>query len=517
MKAIEEHPHQPVVSRCPVVGIGASAGGLEPISALLSHLSGPTGLAYVVLQHLDPKSPSLLAELLAQTTRLPVRQVEEGMAVEPDHVYVCPANAELTLEEDRFHLGPYRQPNGRLRTIDRLFTSLSQVRGAQTAGVLLSGMGSDGTEGLHLIQAVGGVTFAQDPTTASFPQMPQSAIEAGYVDHVLSPEEIADTLAQLGTHAPQLQPVEPTTEEASFNRIQHLLSQHSSVDFLVYKPGTLKRRMENRMTLLHFTHVSAYAAYLEEHPEEVERLTQSIWIGVTDFFRDPEVFEALPRLVWPALLTRCDEEGSLRIWVPGCSTGEEAYSLAISLHAFQQQHKLAHPFQIFATDINVKALATARAGIYTATALQKVDPTFRSRYFTPLDEQHARYRINPSLREHCIFAPHNLLRDPPFTHVHLISCRNVLIFLQTSAQRPILQAFHYALVPEGFLLLGTAESIEPLTRFFRRVERRLPLYRKQAFGAGLLLPFAMSGGGAAALSSIGFLGGNRRQGGAHLL
>ena len=389
MEAIGEHAHQSVSGRCPVVGIGASAGGLEPISALLSHLSGPSGLAYVVLQHLDPRAKSLLVELLAQATRLPVRQVEEGMAVEPDHVYVCPANAELTLEEDRFHLGPYHQPNGRLRTIDHLFTSLSQACGAQTAGVLLSGMGSDGTEGLHMIQAAGGVTFAQDPTTASFPQMPQSAIEAGCVDHVLSPEEIAGTLAQLVVHAPQLQPAEPTTEEASFSRVQHLLSQHSSVDFLAYKPGTLRRRMESRMVLLHFTDVTAYADFLEEHPEEVEMHTQSICIGTTDFFRDPEVFEALPRLVWPALLARCDEEGPLRIWVPGCSTGEEAYSLAISLHAFQQQRGLSHPFQIFATDVNVKALATARAGIYAATTLQLVHPTFRSRYFATVDEQHA--------------------------------------------------------------------------------------------------------------------------------
>ena len=212
MKASEDHAHQPEALRCPVVGIGASAGGLEPISALHSHLSGPTGLAYVVLQHLDPKSESLLVDLLAQATRLPVRQVKEGMAVEADHVYVCPANAEVTLEEDRFHLGPYRQSNGRLRTIDRLFTSLAQARGAQAVGVLLSGMGSDGTAGLHMIRAAGGVTFAQDPTTASFSQMPQSAIEAGCVDHVLSPEEIASTLAQLLAHVPQIQPTPLTTE-----------------------------------------------------------------------------------------------------------------------------------------------------------------------------------------------------------------------------------------------------------------------------------------------------------------
>ncbi|GLV60078.1 hypothetical protein KDH_69010 [Dictyobacter sp. S3.2.2.5] len=493
MEVVEEQTNRPVTDSCPVVGIGASAGGLEPLILLLSHLPNPTGLAYIVLQHLDPKVPSLLADVLAHATHLPARQIEEGMAVEADHVYVCPSNAELTLEDNHFHLVPYSRTNGWLRTIDHMFTSLSHARGAQAAGVLLSGMGSDGTAGLRMIRAAGGATFAQDPTTASFSQMPQSAIEAGYVDHVLSPEEIAHTLTELITHPPQSQPEVPITEETSFSSIQHLLSQRGHIDFLAYKPGTLKRRMENRMALLHFTQLSAYSTYLREHLEEVERLTQSIWIGVTEFFRNPEVFDALPRLVWPALLKRHQGEGPLRIWVPGCSTGEEAYSIAISLHEFQQQHKLAHPFQIFATDINARALDTARAGIYAVSALEQMEPEWRSRYFTPLDEQRSIYRIDPSLREHCIFAPHDLLRDPPFTHVHLISCRNVLIFLQAPAQRQILQAFHYSLTPEGFLLLGNAESIEPLTRLFRRVERSIPLYRKQATGVNPLLPFAMSG------------------------
>ena len=498
MEASEEHAQQPVSGQCPVVGVGASAGGLEPLRTLISHLSATTGLAYVVLQHQDPNRPSLLADLLTRATGLPVRQVEAGMAVEADHIYVCPANAEVTLQQDeRFHLGPYPQRASPLRVIDRLFTSLAQARKEQAVGVLLSGMGSDGTAGLRAIQAAGGLTFAQAPATAAFPLMPQSAIDAGCIDHVLSPEEIAHALAKLGAHAP-LPPAETTAapaEETGFRRILQLLSQQTHVDFLAYKVGTLKRRLENRMRLLHLTDLSAY---LEAHPEEIGGLAQLLWIGVTDFFRDPAVWQALPRLVWPALLARRDGGEALRIWVPGCSTGEEAYSLAISLHEYQQQHQLATPFQIFATDINVKALATARAGIYTAKALESMSPARRARYFVPVDQQHSHYRIEPSLREHCIFAPHDLLCDPPFTRLHLISCRNVLIYMRATAQRPILQAFHYALVPQGFLLLGNAESIEPATKLFRRVERGMPLYQKQAFEASLPPPFGLSVRGAAA-------------------
>lgn len=503
MEAMEEPAPQPVAVGCPVVGIGASAGGLEALTELLSQLPGTTGLAYVVVQHQDPKARSLLADLLARAIEMPVREVEEGTVVEPDRVYVCPAHAELTLQGDVFHLSPHRQPSGRPTLIDRLLTSLSLARGPQAVGVLLSGTGSDGTAGLQAIRAAGGSTFAQEPATASFPQMPQSAIAAGCVDQVLSPQQIAGALARFVARVrlPQDQPTAPHVSESpegeGWSFILRLLSQHSDVDFFSYKPGTLHRRIENRMSFLHLAHLPAYAAYLQDHPEEVETLTQSFWIAVTDFFRDPAVFEALPRLLWPALVARPGQGEPLRLWVPGCSTGEEAYSLAISLQEFQEQHQLARPFQIFATDVNARALAVARAGIYPAKALEQVEPARRARYFAPVDRPRSRYRIEPSLREHCLFAPHNLLHDPPFTRLDLISCRNVLIYLRASAQQQILSTFHYALLPEGFLLLGTAESIEPHTRLFRRVERRLPLYRQQAFG-GIVLPSLRMKPGAAA-------------------
>ncbi len=253
------------------------------------------------------------------------------------------------------------------------------------------------------------------------------------------------------------------------------------------------------MALVHLAHLSDYAAYLREHPEEVEALAQSVLIAVTDFFRDPAIFEALTRRVWPRLIERLESREPLRIWVPGCATGEEAYSLAISLSEFLQAHDPERPFQIFASDVNPQVLARARAGIYAESRLVPVSAERLQRFFTPLDRQRSRYRIDTALRERCVFAPHNLLHDPPFTHLHLISCRNVLIYLRASVQQQIVQTFHYALVPEGFLLQGTSESIEPLSRLFHRVEPGTPLYRKQAVG-DILLPLSGRARGQRSLS-----------------
>ena len=506
METSEEHARQPVIGACPVVGVGASAGGLEAIKALLSHLPSTTGMAYVVVQHLDPNHVSLLPELLARATPLLIKEVEEGMVVEPDCVYICPPNAELTLPSRVFQLSsfsPSRQKGGKPGVIDRFLTSLASTQGQQAVGVLLSGTGSDGTVGLQTIRAAGGTTFAQDPAEAAFPQMPQSAIEAGCVDHVLSCEEIARALAQVGEHSPlsQVQPMAPALEEraaeSDFTSILQLLSKQSNVDFFSYKPATLKRRIESRMALLHLTHLSAYTAYLREHPNEVAALAQSVLIAVTDFFRDPVVFEDLNRLVWPILASQPERREPLRIWVPGCATGEEAYSLAISLLEFLQAQALERPFQIFASDVNPKVLDQARTGIYRASALTTVSAERLQRFFTPVDRQRSRYRIEASIRERCVFATHNLLHDPPFTRLDLISCRNVLMYLRAAVHQQILQTFHYALVPEGFLLLGTSESVEPLSRLFRRVEPGQHLYRTQAVG-GILLPQIKTSQGRAA-------------------
>ena len=381
MEAMEEHAPQPVAGGCPVVGIGASAGGLEALTALLSHVPDTTGLAYVVVQHLDPRAKSLLAGLLARATEMPVREVEEGMAVEPDRVYVCPANAELTLEEDVFHLSPHRQPSGRPSVIDRLLTSLSQARGPQAVGVLLSGTGSDGTAGLQTIRAAGGSTFAQDPTTATFAQMPQSAIEAGCVDRVLSPEEIARTLAQFVELAPlpQDQPTAPkaskSTEGLGWSFILHLLSQHSGVDFFSYKSDTLHRRIENRMVLLHFAHLPTYAAYLQAHPEEVEALTQSFLIAVTDFFRDPAVFEAFPRLVWPILGAWRETAGTAAHLGAGLLNGRGSLHPGHQSAGVSRRNASSRGRSRSSPAMSIpRCSLPARTGIYPADALEIVEP-----------------------------------------------------------------------------------------------------------------------------------------------
>jgi two-component system CheB/CheR fusion protein len=504
-----EEGRQVETGSCPVVGIGASAGGLEAIKVLLSHLPKETGMAYVVVQHLDPSHPSLLPDLLARTTILPVREVTEGMLVEADCVYVTPANATLTLAQGVFRLTPRTQSGGKLSSIDRFLTSLAHARGPQAVGVVLSGTASDGTVGLQTIKAEGGITFAQDPATASFPQMPQSAIALGCVDHVLSPEEIAATLAEMGEQVRRANSIpgrlalasedaEVPRDEPSFTSLLHLVSQQSGVDFLSsYKPATLVRRIRTRMAFFSLSDLSAYAAYLQEHPSEVEALEAALLIAVTDFFRDPEVFEGLARLVWPHLIRSPTRSEPLRIWVPGCATGEEAYTLAMCLLEFLQAQNLEQPFQIFASDVNAKVVEEARAGIYPASRLATVGVSRLARFFTPLDQQRSRYRIHASVRERCIFAPHNLLQDPPFSRLDLISCRNVLIYLRAPFQQQIIQTFHYALLPEGFLLLGTSESIEPFARLFHRVERGMSLYRKHAFGGSLLPPLGMNQGKAA--------------------
>jgi two-component system CheB/CheR fusion protein len=484
---------------CPVVGVGASAGGLGAFTQLLEHLPTTTGMAYVFVQHLDPAHPSLLPGLLARVTAMPVRAITDGMPVEADRVYVLPPNAALTLEQSNFALGPLLSLEGQRLAIDHFFRSLARERRSQAIGVLLSGTASDGTQGLQAIKAAGGVTFAQDAHSAAFAHMPQSAIATGAVDRILPPDEIARELSRLGQQfalqgddAPGLRPPRPppelpTDEEQSFTNILSMLRSRTGVDFLSYKPATLKRRILHRMTMLQIADLAEYANYLQTHPAECEVLSQNVLISVTSFFRDEEVFASLARHVFPALAQQFTPGATLRIWVPGCATGEEVYSLAICFLEFLEEHELTLPIQFFATDINASALAQARAGIYPSSALSAIDSARRTRFFTPLDRARGTYRIDQALRDRCVFARHNLAKDPPFSHVDLISCRNVLIYLGVSLQQKVIQTFHYALNPQGFLLLGTSESIDPFSRLFRRIEQGQKLYIKKVTD-GTLLP-----------------------------
>ena len=480
----------------PVVGIGASAGGLEAFTHLFEHLPATTSMAYVVIQHLDPSHPSLLPGLLSRITRMPVQEGYDGLTVEPDHVYVMPSNVDMTIEQGVLTLRPRTQHNGQHFAIDTFFRSLAHDRQQRAIGVLLSGTASDGTLGLQAIKAAGGITFAQDAHSAAFPQMPQSAIDSGCVDRVLPPEEIARELARLSVHPYIVQSEEPTElppdEEQSLTALLRLLRTEKGVDFLAYKPATLKRRIQHRMAVLHLDRLSDYVAYLETHHDEVEALYQNVLVHVTSFFRDPDAFDALGGLAFPAILEQHTSGDPIRVWVSGCSTGEEAYSLLICLREFLDERSLSIPVQLFATDINPKALEQARVGIYPAAALREVSPRRLQQFFIPVDRARRSYRIATALRDRCIFALHNVAKDPPFSHLDLVSCRNLLIYLKQDLQRKVLQTFHYALNPQGFLWLGTSESVGPQSRLFAVVELHQKLYFKKASGRNFPLSLIMS-------------------------
>jgi two-component system CheB/CheR fusion protein len=487
----------------PIVGIGASAGGLEAFTQLFEQLPAATGMAYLVVQHLDPSRASLLPPLLARATKMPVCEAQDDMAVEPDHVYVIPPNADLTLAHGRLKLLPRTQTRGQHFAIDTCLRSLAHECKQQAIGVLLSGTATDGTIGLQAIKAEGGITFVQDVHSARFPQMPQSAIAAGCVDQILPPAQIASSLARLSTHpyVAQGPAAEPSTalpqEEQALTSILLALRNQTGVDFLAYKPTTLKRRIAHRMAVLHIERLADYATYLSSQRAEVEALYQDVLIHVTSFFRDPEAFLALRRLAFPQVVERLAPNEPIRIWVAGCSSGQETYSLLICLLEFLEERSLAVPIQLFATDINAKALSQARTGIYAASALETVSPERLERFFTPIDRVQGSYRISKDIRERCVFALHNMAKDPPFSHLDLVSCRNVLIYLGQALQQRVLLTFHYALKPQGFLLLGNAESVGSLSRLFAPVERRQKLYSKQAAEGSPLPSLIVSGEGQA--------------------
>ncbi len=484
----------------PIVGIGASAGGLEAFTQFLEHLSTTTGMAYVFVQHLDPSSPSILPELLARMTKMPLHAAQDQMRVEPDHVYVIPPNTDLTLSQGTLHLIPRTQHHSQHLTIDRFFHSLAQDRTSQAIGVLLSGTAFDGTAGLEAIKKQGGMTFAQNASSAKYSQMPQHAIAAGCVDRILPPEAIARVLSTYNWHqslptAISLETQELTpSERQAFTRILLLLSNATEVDFLAYRPTTLQRRIVRRMAMMQIDQFSAYATYLDDHPAEVTALRQDLLIHVTSFFRDPAIFEALRNLVFPELVRQRFPEEPLRLWVAGCSTGEEVYSLAICLLEFLEEHELAPPIQFFATDIDTAALKQARAGIYGTKLLQGVSSVRLQRFFVPIDRRRERYQISKAIRERCIFAAHNVANDPPFSRLDLVSCRNVLMYLFPEAQENVLQTLHYALNPQGFLLLGASESVGASSPLFTRLEQHQQVFAKKSQGRSLPLRKAVPGG-----------------------
>jgi len=483
-------------SRLPftIAGIGASAGGLEALSDLLAHLPRDSGVAIVILQHLDPTHESHLGQLLARATKNPVLDIKTGMRPEPDLIYVLPANASVTLQNGQFKLGGRLPANGPMMPIDVFFRSLAIEQQHRAIGVVLSGMGSDGTLGLQEIKGQGGITFAQDHETAKHFPMPASAIAAGCVDFVLAPAALARELIRIARHpyvAPgsdQARLKRPLTEQSESGNLLRdsseemrslfvLLRTRTGVDFSLYKPGTLKRRIMRRMVLHRINTVADYIKFLQENTGEIEALFGDLLISVTGFFRDPSAFQTLQKKIFPRLVQNRPDDAPVRIWTCGCSTGEEAYSLAIAISEFMEKSRKRHPVQIFASDINDRGLEKARAGLYHENILLDVSPERLRRYFTKVE---GFYQVSKSIRDTCVFARHNVAIDPPFSNLDLISCRNVLIYLTPVLQKRVMPIFHYALKPHGILFLGTSENIGEASAFFEQIDKKHKFFGRKS-------------------------------------
>ena len=468
----------------PVVGIGASAGGLEALELFLSHVPPKSGMAFVVVQHLDPHHQDMLVELLQRITPMAVIQVTDRVKIQPERVYVIPPNRDLALLQGQLHLLELAEPRGLRLPIDSFFRTLAQERGEVAIGVILSGMGSDGTAGLRAIKAAAGMTFAQSPATAKFDGMPRSAIGAGLVDVVAPAEELAVRIAQALGHPIASGEIEwPEKDEGTLDKVMLLLRSQTGHDFSHYKKPTVHRRIERRMGLHQITRIRDYVRYLRTNPGEVELLFSELLIGVTQFFRDPEAWACLRDEVLPQLFAAHPHGGVFRAWTPGCSTGEEAYTLAMVFLVAQDRLPQPVPFSllIFATDLDKNAIDRARQGRYPATVAGDLPPDYLARFM--LAEERG-YKVNKEIREMVIFAPQNVVMDPPFTKLDLISCRNLLIYLDTELQKRLLPLFHYSLNPGGILFLGSAETIGPATDMFQPLDRKYRLYQRLNRGGG---------------------------------
>ncbi|MGH7365006.1 MAG: chemotaxis protein CheB, partial [Candidatus Rokuibacteriota bacterium] len=476
----------------PIVGIGASAGGLEAFSQLLRALPADTGMAFVLVQHLDPTHESRLPEVLARTTTMPVGTVTDQLRVEPDHVYVIPSNADLTIGGGVFALTP-RAGVDRHTPIDHFFRSLAQEQDGHAIGVVLSGTGSDGTRGLRAIKE-GGIALVQDEKSAKHPGMPQSAAAAA--DFVLAPAGIARELARIGGHPYVMQAMPSGSGPAQLDdkpdvsAVLRVLRTATGVDFAQYKPAGIQRRIARRMLLQRIDDLATYVRHLRQTPGEAQALHDDFLIQVTGFFRDPEGFEALRLRVFPSLVKARAGDEPIRIWVPGCATGEEAYSLVIGLLEVLAEMDSHFPIQMFATDLSAAAVTRARAGTFPVAIEQEVSADRLRRFFVKAD---GRYQISKAVRDMCVFASHDLTKDPPFSKLDLITCCNVLIYLGAELQERVIRVFHYALKPTGFLKLGPSESVGRSTSLFSTVEKKHRIYARKP-GSSTHLGFGLTAG-----------------------
>jgi two-component system CheB/CheR fusion protein len=470
----------------PIVGIGASAGGLEALEQFLRHVPQGSGMAFVIIQHLDPTHKGIMAELLQRTTGMAVFQVKDRMRVKPDCVYVIPPNKDMSILHGVLHLFAPTAPRGLRLPIDFFLRSLAEDRQEAAIGVILSGMGSDGTIGLRAIKEKAGLVLVQEPASAKFDSMPRSAIDAGLADLVAPVEDLPGRIIDYLRHTINIAKVDLSLErdQSGLDKVLILLRSKTGHDFSLYKKTTVYRRIERRMGIHQIDRIASYVRYLQENSQEVELLFKELLIGVTSFFRDSAAWDLIRREAIPQLLASRPEGGVLRAWSAGCSTGEEAYSLAIAFKEALEQVKPAESFslQIFATDLDPDAIDKARQGLYPVNIAADVSPERLHRYFVK-DENG--YRVGKEIREMVTFATQNVIMDPPFTKLDILICRNLLIYLTPELQKKLLPLFHYSLKPGGVLFLGSAETLSTFTDLFAplNIKSRLFLRRESLLAA----------------------------------
>ena len=497
----------------PVVGIGASAGGLSAFEAVFSEMPSDTepGMAFVLVQHLAPDHDSILTELIRRYTRMKVFEVEDGMPVTPNCAYIIPPNRDMVFLKGLLRLREPSAPRGHRLPIDLFFTSLAQDRGERAIGIVLSGTGSDGTLGVKAIKGAGGMVMAQSPDSTEHDGMPRSAIATGLVDYELSPSEMPAQLIayvdQFGTAFLPTTSISTSTDKNK-NGLQNvfgLLRDRTGHDFSQYKPNTIHRRIERRMAIHQIKTMDAYVKFLQQRSEEVEALFYDLLIGVTRFFRDQEAFRAIEAEVVPQLFSGKTPETAIRVWSLGCSTGEEAYSLAILLAERQETMKQDVPIQVFGTDIDNRAISIARAGVYPANIAADISSERLDRFFVPEStDAHGKpsaYRVRKRIRDMLIFSEQSVIKDPPFSRLDLICCRNLLIYMDADLQKRIIPLFHYALKPDGFLFLGLSETVGELRDLFATLDSQAKVYQRkeEAYGARRLV----QGGFLASMMPVG--------------
>jgi two-component system, chemotaxis family, CheB/CheR fusion protein len=465
----------------PIVGIGASAGGLEALELFLKNVPENTGMAYVVIQHLDPTQKGMLPELLQRIANMKVFQVEDLMKVRPDCVYVIPPNKTMSIFKGVLHLFEPVEARGLRLPVDFFLRSLADDQKEDAVGIILSGMGSDGSIGIRAIKEKNGIVLVQDPETARFDSMPRNAIDSGLVDIVAPPEKLPAELIHFLNHIPLVKSNLNTEvkDKSALDKIIILLRTHTGNDFSLYKKNTVYRRIERRMGVHKIDGIFSYVHLLQENPKEVHILFKELMIGVTNFFRDAPVWEKLKKKVFPALIEKMKPNSQLRAWIPGCSTGEEAYSLAI---VFKEAVEKVNPnagisLQIFASDIDIDAVDIARKGLFAENIASDVSSKRLSRFFTKTDDG---YRINTEIREMVVFAQHNIIMHPPFTNIDILSCRNLLIYMDTELQQKLFGLFYYSLNQQGFLILGTSETLGAQSHLFNPVDSALKIFKRSA-------------------------------------